>query len=632
MRLLFSWVSATLMLVAIAINIGFLSAPSAGRDCSPVNSSNVGDLHISWVLGQGGLLSNLSWSPDGNALVLSGAIGTWLYEINNSDSEPHYLANLYYPIFSQDGTYLALSDGISLVVIESQSLQRIQTISRNSPDSISSLAFDPTGNLLASGDSSGYVQIWDITSGQQIFAFQIQDEARSIEVIKFDSEGRRLAVGSTRGDVSVWNLDNQAEIARFQLGDDALGSAIADIVFMDNTDLAVINRSGDFFLLNDGSIISARSLNDIISVEYTEMILAPQGNIVASGDVYGTIRILDVEQNELMGTLSGHSRKIDDLRFSPDGTVLASISEDRTLRLWNLPQMSEERAITFSGHPEIVESLVFHPNQNIIFSAGTNDGIRVWDAQNNVQLSILIPDMLSSVTSLDISPNGQYLAYGLWNPDGGRSSVMLHDRDTRDELIIFEGGSLNINSAAFGADGTLLAAGGLRDGEIGLWDLEHNSLLSPILSSGIISKVFVISSSRVISTTTDGTIQLWEISGNSRIEIASVVGFNVIYNPLDQVIGVKDEDRLILYSAETLEEAASFRFLGTPMAFNHNGDLIVSFEPNTSSLYFWETETGTNVATLDEVNSTVYDVAFNYADEIMATAHSDGTIKLWNCN
>ena len=68
---------------------------------------------------------------------------------------------------------------------------------------------------------------------------------------------------------------------------------------------------------------------------------SPDGNLLASGERHGPIKVWDVDTNQLRTTLTGHSDKrlgfsVIALGFSPDNKILASGSYDHTAKLWNL--------------------------------------------------------------------------------------------------------------------------------------------------------------------------------------------------------------------------------------------------------------------------------------------------------
>jgi WD40 repeat protein len=64
---------------------------------------------------------------------------------------------------------------------------------------------------------------------------------------------------------------------------------------------------------------------------------SPDGRALASGSQDKTVKLWDVASGQQGRTLKGHADSVRSVAFSPDGSVLASGSEDKTVNLWNVP-------------------------------------------------------------------------------------------------------------------------------------------------------------------------------------------------------------------------------------------------------------------------------------------------------
>ena len=107
-----------------------------------------------------------------------------------------------------------------------------------------------------------------------------------------------------------------------------------------------------------------------------------------------------------MKTLEGHSDAVRSVVFSPDGTRIASGSDDHTIHLWDV--VSGVHLKTLEGHSNLVLSVVFSPDGTRIASGSGDHTIRLWDAASGTPLKIL--ELHSSNVELVVfSPDGKHI-------------------------------------------------------------------------------------------------------------------------------------------------------------------------------------------------------------------------------
>jgi len=100
----------------------------------------------------------------------------------------------------------------------------------------------------------------------------------------------------------------------------------------------------------------------------------------------------------------GHTGIINSLAFSPDETLIASGSNDRTVRIWDVA--SGKQLHKLEGHTDMVNDLVFSSDGKRLFSSGMDGQARIWDVKTGELLFVLQ------------KRNGRHIHAGAMSPDG----------------------------------------------------------------------------------------------------------------------------------------------------------------------------------------------------------------------
>ena len=271
--------------------------------------------------------------------------------------------------------------------------------------------------------------------------------------------------------------------------------------------------------------------------------ISPDNQVLASGSDDKTIRLWNVETGEVIATLFGHTNFVQSVAFSPDGAILASGSDDKMIKLWDLQTYQE--ICTLSAHSRAVKSVTFSPDGQFLASGSWDKTIKVWDLKAKKAICTITGHQLQ-VTCVSFSPDGRYLASAsfdrtvrLW--DWQNSELLTHQ--------IFKGHSWPVFSLAFSLKGDIIATSS-GDNTIKLWDLKTGQEIRTILghSWSVVAIAFSPDGETLISGSWDKTVKLWQVSTGK--EIDTLAGHldavsTVAVSPNGQFIASGSKDKTI---------------------------------------------------------------------------------------
>jgi WD40 repeat protein len=239
-----------------------------------------------------------------------------------------------------DGTYVVIGNPLAKVYVLPLDGSAPRELS-GFTDTIKSLAVGPQGRLVAAGSGSyipeeAIVRVWDLESG----------EVRILDA----GDGEPSYDMTFTGDGSLW-VASGTKLRRWRLDRDPPGVVVdMDLSVPAGTEVWFDDLSQDGRLVLLGSVGGKLWTQDLINGEIHELkahaqrwswaIFDPHDEIVVSVDEEGGIRVGPVT-GEDPHLLQGSEREISYVDVSPDGRWIATGSNDGTIRIWPMPDLSK---------------------------------------------------------------------------------------------------------------------------------------------------------------------------------------------------------------------------------------------------------------------------------------------------
>lgn len=355
----------------------------------------------------------------------------------------------------------------------------------------------------------------------------------------------------------------------------------------------------------------------------------------------------------------GHSARVSDLAFTPDGQELVSASDDKTIRIWDWQSAVTLRTIRGylgNGNDGKIFAIAVSPDGKTIaaggyFGAGIGDkppygDVRLFDfATGKIKAVLKAADY--AIYDVAFAPDGNMLAAG-----GGDGFVYLWRADDKSAsgwtlAAKLDADSWRVEKLAFAAAGTRLAAT-TTDNGIRLWDVAKGEEIvlpdeaEPLRDVSVGALAVSLDGKLFATGSKDGDVQLWQASDGKFVRAMPKQDFQI--GALSFAMGSRlvasctyrcaDKHRSVVWNTDSGEQVLDYSghdgtvFAG---ASNADGSLVATAGGTRNAIQLWDPATGERKALLQGVGEPVTAVGFDAASGSIAWGNANPCPERVSC-
>ncbi|RMD63301.1 hypothetical protein D6833_05815, partial [Candidatus Parcubacteria bacterium] len=462
---------------------------------------------------------------------------------------------------------------------------------------VQQIVFDPRGRWIAASHVYTHsVTIWNLSTGEAVATLPHKELAYRDRVnsLAFNPTGSLIATTTSNGTAHLWETDTWQEIARLQHDPGGVYGA----TFSADGNLLATYNDKTVYLWNVSTGKEAMRLeheNSLRSIAFS-----PYGKWLATAEREGSnVWIWDAETGEKIAQLR-HNSIVETMTFSPYGKWLATASGD-TAQVW---EITTGRLVMRVMHRDVVNDLAFNPDSTLLATGSKDNTARIWEISTGREVQQLAHK--SEVFSVEFSPDGASLATGSGYPLA-ESLAQIWNVETGQEITRIEHPKA-VEYASFSPDGGLLATRDWKSNEITVWDLSPGGPPEVLRADGNIVKAVTFSAdgSRLVSGDAGGFLRVWDTASWMEITPAPMKHEKPIsalaLSPDGGLLAAGSEDGIVsVWNLASGKEIMRMRHPEkysriSDVTFSPDGKLLATADGNGHTVRLWNVATGEEVA------------------------------------
>ncbi|HQR35229.1 MAG TPA: AAA-like domain-containing protein [Blastocatellia bacterium] len=516
---------------------------------------------------------------------------------------------------------------------DNSSLRELSTFSLPAGKHYNAIAFSPDSRRVAADTPDGKIIVRDIRTNQDIYSFKPTDN--DVARVLFSPDSKRLVVTDMGGNVALFDMLEAPQLLWIKK---VSGPGPWPTFSADSSKVVCTNESsvvhvwdvitGKESILNSGGATISRAL------------FFPDGKRLLCSLPDGTLQVRDSVSQQLLAVLKGHTGVNQALRFSPDGTILATGNYDRTVRLWSAEGDDDNEITTIKGHGSAVNSLAWSADGKYLASGSADGSLKIWGIESLVAPELARKSVKRFRASVFMDGN-KPVVFGVTKAN----EMKLWSLDSGQPLVTFEAGDHSLDSSevltgVFSFDGKMLATSfgdPAHRGPIKLWDTTSGRLIKTLTrhSDYVYNMAFSPDGKQLISGDVGNTEYLWNVTTGQPSELPkqqSNYSFRATFSPGGNLLAVA-----LTNGAVSLIDVASRKLLRVfeghtqvvkAIAFSADGKMLAT-GGDDNMLRLWDVNSGRMIRKVGQSDS-LNRLIFSPDGKRLISGGKAGMVKLWD--
>jgi WD40 repeat protein len=573
-------------------------------------------------IGNTGWIRHANFSPNGKYVVTASDNELMIWNVASGQLLYRIMGSFFYAEFSPDmkfivttslfGSKIKIWDAITGILVK-------ELIGHNS--SIYSAKYNYDGKLLLTASADSTSKIWDITNSK--IKTEYKGHSTYVKDAGYSPDEKYIVTADKS--IKIWEVSGKfkKEFKKCHLGN------ISSVKFSPDGQYLLSVSETD----NVAKVWDIETGNNVAKFTHSRNLksasFSPNGKLVLTTDQFNDVKIWDTETGNVLIALIGHEMNVSSAEFSPDGKTIVTASHDKSAIIWDVA--TGKKLTILKGHTEIANFAGFNIDDSKIITVSNNNMARLWNFQNGVSIQKFNYSLGNrTVTSVDYSPNGQYIATVTEYSDSVKIWNQLTGELSKKFII-----QSAISSAIFSPNSKEIATSG-EDGKICIVNVEDGKVIKrmKVHNSNVIYANYSPDGRYIVSTSIDSSARIWNTANNQLVSelkghsywVSSAMfspnGKHILTSAWDgtaKVWNIKD-GRLIRNIIDPNSVLSSM--------YSPDGKKILTSSDTDAKI--WDLTSEKKIIALSGHDGRVNSAKYNHDGKKIVTCSNDNTIKVWD--